>query len=209
MRVLKLEFLGMVLAGVIAVALPAVAIAGHAADTGKAGTISGKVVDRNGNPVGGAIVRVMRLPKGAGMPPGGGPGGGPGNGGPGGPGGPGGFGGPGGGPGGPGPQGHIKVKAGQSVWIKHMLILGVTKTAADGTFTLTNAPAGKYAVMAMKRREGFGHSNKPLVVKAGRAVDAGTITLRKGPRGPGGPPGPGGPGGPGGPNGPGGPPPGQ
>ena len=90
--------------------------------------------------------------------------------------------------------------------------MGVTKTAADGTFTLSNAPAGKYAVMAMKRREGFGHSNKPLVVKPGATVDAGTITLKKGPHGPGGPPGRGGPHGPGGPGGPrgrGGPPPGQ
>lgn len=86
MRVLKLEFLGMALAGVMAMALPAMAIVGHAAGTEKAGTINGKVVDRSGNPVGGATVRVMRLPKGAGMPPGGGPGGGPGNGG--GPGGP-------------------------------------------------------------------------------------------------------------------------
>ena len=206
MRVFNLDFLGIALAGVIAMALPAMASTSHAADSGKTGTVTGKVVDSNGNPVGGAMVRVMRLPKGAVMPPDGGPGG------PRGPGGPGGFGGPGGGPGGPrgpggpGPQGHIKVKAGQSVWIKHMLIMGVTKTAADGTFTLKNAPVGKYAVVAMKRRDGFGHSNKPLVVKPGTTANAGTLTLRKGRRGPGGF---GGPGGPNGPGGPGGPPPGQ
>jgi hypothetical protein len=78
--------------------------------------------------------------------------------------------------------------------------MGVTKTQADGTFVLTNAPVGRYGVMAMKRRKGFGHVNKPVVVKSGEMADAGTITLKKSRRGPGGP---------GGHRGPGGPPPGQ
>ncbi len=114
----------------------------------------------------------MRLPKGGNLPPGGGPGGGPG--------GPPGFGGPPpGGPNGPESHGHIKVTPGQSVWIKHTLVMGVTKTQADGTFVLTNAPVGRYGVMAMKRRKGFGHVNKPVVVKSGGTADAGTITLKK------------------------------
>lgn len=209
MRRLNLEFCGIVLAGIMALAWPCIATARDGSTGGKTGTITGKVVDASGNPVSGAIVRVMRLPKGVNLPSGGGPGG---PGGPpgGGPGGPPGFGGPPpGGPNGPGPHGHVKVKPGQSVWIKHTMVMGVTKTQADGTFVLNNAPVGRYGVMAMKRRRGFGHVNKPVVVQSGGTADAGTITLKKPRHGPGGPGGPRGPGGPGGPNGPGGPPPGQ
>nr|AFP20565.1 unknown [uncultured bacterium] len=137
MRRLSLEFVGIALAGIMALAMPMVASARDGSTAGKTGTITGKVVDANGNPVSGAMVRVMRLPKGVNLPPRGGPGGGPrGPGGPGGAGGPGGgpggAGGPGGGPGGPpgfggpafggpngpGPHGRSKVKPGQSVWIQ-------------------------------------------------------------------------------------------
>lgn len=78
MRRLSLEFCGIVLAGIMALALPCIATSRDSSTAGKTGTITGKVVDASGNPVGGVIVRVMRLPKGVNLPSGGGPGGGPG-----------------------------------------------------------------------------------------------------------------------------------
>jgi len=67
-------------------------------------------------------------------------------------------------------------KAGQTIW----QITGFTKTAADGTFSLQNAPAGKYQIMVIDRGVGFGRAQKPVSVSAGGTVNAGTITLRQG-----------------------------
>ncbi len=171
MRLLSLNVCGIVLAGIMALAVPCIAGTKNSSTAVKTGIIIGKVVDAHGNPVSGAVVRVMRMPKGANFSPGGSPGG----------------------PNGPGPRRPIKVNPGQSVWIKHTLVMGITKTRTNGTFVLNKAPIGRYSVIAMKRCEGFGHVNKPVVVKSGVTAVAGTITLQKGRRGPRGPGGPGGP----------------
>jgi hypothetical protein len=76
-----------------------------------------------------------------------------------------------------GPGGFFpRTKAGHTVW----QVTGFTKTAADGTFTISNAPAGKYQILVMDRGVGFGRDRHPVVVTAGASVDAGTITLHQG-----------------------------
>lgn len=67
-------------------------------------------------------------------------------------------------------------KAGQTIW----QITGFAKTAADGSFSIQNAPAGKYQIMVIDRGVGFGRARKPVTVSAGGTVDAGTITLHQG-----------------------------
>lgn len=67
-------------------------------------------------------------------------------------------------------------KAGQTIW----QITGFAKTAADGTFSITHAPAGKYQIMVIDRGVGFGRVRKPVSVTAGATADAGTITLHQG-----------------------------
>lgn len=67
-------------------------------------------------------------------------------------------------------------KAGQTIW----QITGFAKTAADGTFSVQNAPAGKYQIMVIDRGVGFGRVRKPVTVSAGGTVDVGTITLHQG-----------------------------
>ncbi len=116
--------------------------------TDATGTLTGKVVDSSGNPVSGAMVRVMRIP---GRPP--------------------------------RHHGGMKpnqVQPGQTFWIKRTLVVGITKTADDGTFTVNNAPIGKYHVVVFDRGVGFGHIRKPVAVAVGAVADAGTITLKKG-----------------------------
>lgn len=122
------------------------------------GSISGKVVDSSGNPVAGAIVRIMRIP---------------------------GRGGPGGHRG--GPRGRWqKPTPGKTNW--HVMVFGVTATADDGTFTANNAPVGRYRIFVMDRGVGFGHVRRPVTVTDGGNANAGTITLQQrrhgGPRGP-------------------------
>ena len=122
-----------------------------APNTVATGSITGKVVDASGNPVGGAIVHLMKLPKGM-------------------------MGGR------HGRHGHGKRPAqpqpGQTIW--HHTTFGVTKTADDGTFTVSNAPVGLYRIMAMDRGVGFGHVRRPVKVGVGKDTSAGTITLHKG-----------------------------
>lgn len=67
-------------------------------------------------------------------------------------------------------------KAGQTIW----QVTGFAKTASDGTFSITNAPAGKYQILIIDRGVGFGRSRKPVTVSAGGTADAGTITLHQG-----------------------------
>lgn len=67
-------------------------------------------------------------------------------------------------------------KVGQAIW----QITGFARTATDGTFSLQNAPAGKYQIIVMDRGVGFGRARKPVSVSAGGTVNAGTITLRQG-----------------------------
>ncbi len=69
------------------------------------------------------------------------------------------------------------IEPGQTVW--HTNVFGVTKTADDGTFTVNNARAGMYRIVAMKRGVGFGHLRRPVKV-SGQSVSAGTITLHMG-----------------------------
>lgn len=112
------------------------------------GSISGKVVDASGNPVAGAIVRVMRIP----------------------------------GSGHPGhhrgrPRGRWqKPTPGKTNW--HVMVFGVTATADDGTFTVNNAPVGRYRIVAVERGVGFGHTRRPVAVTNAGDANAGTITLQ-------------------------------
>ena len=148
MRKLMVALLAVVLMGAIAPVVTQVARAQVAASTDQTGTITGKVVDSTGNPVSGAIVRLMRMPgrpmrhHGAVKP--------------------------------------NKVQPGQTVWIKHRMVVGITKTADDGTFTVNNAPVGKYRIFVFDRGVGMGRVQKPVAVASGTTGDAGTITLQKG-----------------------------
>ncbi len=147
MRKFVAALLAVVLGGAIALAVPQLVQAQAAGATDQTGTLTGKAVDSSGNPVGGAIVRVMRIPNGPphhrGMKP-------------------------------------NQVQPGQTVWIKHHMVVGITKTADNGTFTINNAPVGKYRVMVFARGVGRGWVHKPVEVTSGATVDAGTITLQKG-----------------------------
>jgi len=67
-------------------------------------------------------------------------------------------------------------KVGQTIW----QITGFAKTAADGSFSIENAPAGTYRIIVIDRGVGFGRASKPVNVSAGATVDAGTITLHQG-----------------------------
>jgi hypothetical protein len=149
MRKFAVALLAVLLVGAIAPMVPQVVQAQEAAaSTDQTGTLAGKVVDSNGNPVSGAIVRVMLIINN-----------------------------------GPRQRGRMnpnKIQPGQTVWIKHVMVAGVTKTADDGTFTVNNAPVGKYRIMVFDRGVGFGRVQKPVAVASGATADAGTITLQKG-----------------------------
>ena len=84
---------------------------------------------------------------------------------------------------GPRQRGRVKpneVQPGQTVWIKRVMVHGITKTADDGTFTVNNAPVGKYRIFVFDRGVGFGRVQRPVTVASGTTGDAGTITLQKG-----------------------------
>ncbi|MGC8624801.1 MAG: carboxypeptidase-like regulatory domain-containing protein [Phycisphaerae bacterium] len=152
MRKLVVALLAVLLGGAMALAVPQLVQARPAGGTGPTGTLTGKVVDSSGNPVSGAIVRVMRIPGSAGHRHG-------------------------------RPQ---RPQPGQTIW--HKNVFGVTKTADDGTFTVNNAPVGKYRVFVFDRGVGFGHIKRPVAVASGGTANAGTITLQKARRGRGRPP---------------------
>ncbi|MGC9260272.1 MAG: carboxypeptidase-like regulatory domain-containing protein [Phycisphaerae bacterium] len=69
------------------------------------------------------------------------------------------------------------VQPGQTVWTKSGT--GMSKTAANGTFTINNAPVGQYRIMVFDRAVGFGRTQEPVSVAARATVDVGTITLQK------------------------------
>ncbi len=143
MRKFVAVLLAVVLGGAIALAVPQLVQAQAAGATDQTGTVTGKAVDSSGNPVGGAIVRIMRIPK--------------------------------------HPQ-HANMKEvfqAKTVWVKNHSLVGITSTIADGTFTITNAPVGKYRISIFAA--GVGHSwlNKPIVVRANATKDVGTFTLQK------------------------------
>ncbi len=147
MRKFVVALLAVLLVGAIAPIVPQAARAQVVASTDQTGTLTGKVVDANGNPVRGAMVNVMLIPKN-----------------------------------GPRPRGRMKpnqVQPGQTVWIKRSMVRGITKTADDGTFTVNNAPTGKYRIFVFDRGVGFGRVQKPVSVASGATADAGTITLQK------------------------------
>lgn len=84
---------------------------------------------------------------------------------------------------GPRHRGRMKpneVQPGQTVWIKRVMVHGITKTADDGTFTVNNAPVGKYRIFVFDRGVGMGRVQRPVTVASGTTADAGTITLQKG-----------------------------
>ena len=148
MRKLMVALLAVLLLGAIAPVVTQVARAQVAASPDQTGTLTGKVVDSSGNPVSGAIVRLMRMP---GRPM--------------------------------RHHGAVKpnqVQPGQTVWIKHRMVVGITKTADDGTFTVNNAPVGKYRIIVFDRGVGMGRVQRPVTVASGTTADAGTITLQKG-----------------------------
>jgi hypothetical protein len=148
MRKFMVALLAVLLVGAIAPMVTQVARAQAAADTHPTGTLTGKVVDANGNPVSGAMVNVMLIPKN-----------------------------------GPRQRGGMRpnqVQPGQTVWIKRTMVRGVTKTADDGTFTINNAPVGRYRIFVFDRGVGFGRVQRPVRVASGGTGDAGTITLQKG-----------------------------
>ena len=156
MRKFVVALLAVLLVGAIAPIVPQAARAHVIASAGQTGTLAGKVVDANGNPVSGAMVNVMRIPNN-----------------------------------GPRRRGRMKpnqVQPGQTVWIKRTMVRGITKTADDGTFTINNAPIGKYRIFVFDRGVGFGHVRRPVAVASGATADAGTITLQKGRPGRRGPP---------------------
>ena len=148
MRKFVVALLAVLLVGAIAPIIPQAAQAQVATSTDQTGTLTGKVVDANGNPVSGAMVNVMLIPNN-----------------------------------GPRQRGRMKpnqVQPGQTVWIKRTMVRGITKTADDGTFTINNAPVGRYRIFVFDRGVGFGHVQKPVSVASGATGDAGTITLQKG-----------------------------
>ena len=154
MRKLMVALLAVLLLGAIAPVVTQVARAQVAASPDQTGTLTGKVVDSNGNPVSGAMVNVMLILNN-----------------------------------GPRQRGRVKpdqVQPGQTVWIKRNMVRGITKTADDGTFTVNNAPVGKYHIFVFDRGVGMGRVKKPVTVASGTTGDAGTITLQKGRRGRGG-----------------------
>ncbi|HTV47669.1 MAG TPA: hypothetical protein VMG59_04425 [Phycisphaerae bacterium] len=130
------------------------------------GTITGKVVDSDGNAVSGAMVIAHEIPANASGDQadnnnGGGGGGG------------------GGGRRGGGGMGMLlggaTPQAGQTTWIA----VGITATGDDGTFTLDNAPVGNYQIMVtVPRQREMGRSENPIAVSAGASADAGTITVQ-------------------------------
>ncbi len=65
------------------------------------------------------------------------------------------------------------LQPGQTIWA----VTGITRTADDGTFTVNNAPAGKYRIVAILRGAGFGSLRKIIHVSSGESTDAGTIVL--------------------------------
>lgn len=71
-----------------------------------------------------------------------------------------------------------QLQPGETRW----MTIGMTKTADDGTFTVNNAPVGKYRIMVFSRGAGHGFVRKPVEVTAGGTADAGTITLKNGGR---------------------------
>jgi hypothetical protein len=148
MRKILVAFLAVLLTGAVAPMVTQVASAQVAASPDQTGTLTGKVVDANGNPVSGAMVNVMLIPnKGQWQ------------------------------------RGRTKpnqVQPGQTVWIKRTMVRGITKTADDGTFTINNAPVGKYRIFVFDRGVGMGRVQKPVAVASGTTGDAGTITLQKG-----------------------------
>ena len=148
MRKFMVALLAVLLVGAIAPVATQVVRAQVAASTDQTGTLTGKVVDSNGNPVSGAMVNVMLIPNN-----------------------------------GPRQRGRMKpnqVQPGQTVWIKRTMVRGITKTADDGTFTVNNAPVGKYRIFVFDRGVGMGRVQRPVTVASGTTGDAGTITLQKG-----------------------------
>ena len=143
MRKYVVALLAVLLGGAIALVAPQLVQAQTAAGRGATGTLTGKVVDSSGNPVSGAIVRVMRIPGSAWHRHG-------------------------------RPQ---RPQPGKTIW--HNSVFGITKTADDGTFTVNNAPVGKYRVFVFARGVGFGHTRRPVAVASGGTANAGTITLQK------------------------------
>ncbi len=75
-------------------------------------------------------------------------------------------------------HGAPKLQPGETRW----MTVGMTTTADDGTFTVNNAPVGKYRVIVFSRDAGRGFVRKPVEVTAGGTADAGTITLKNGGR---------------------------
>ncbi len=71
------------------------------------------------------------------------------------------------------------LQPGQTIWA----ITGITRTADDGTFTVNNAPAGRYRILTMLRGVGRGRLRKVIHVSSGESTDVGTIVLHSGRRG--------------------------
>ena len=65
------------------------------------------------------------------------------------------------------------LQPGQTIWA----VTGITRSADDGTFTVNNAPAGIYRVVAMLRGVGMGRLRKVIHVSSGESTDAGTIVI--------------------------------
>ncbi|NNM88251.1 MAG: carboxypeptidase regulatory-like domain-containing protein [Phycisphaerae bacterium] len=67
------------------------------------------------------------------------------------------------------------IQPGQTIWA----VTGITRTANDGTFTVNNAPAGRYRIVAMLRGAGMGRLRKAIHVSTGESTDAGTIVIHR------------------------------
>jgi hypothetical protein len=65
------------------------------------------------------------------------------------------------------------IQPGQTIWA----VTGITRTADDGTFTVNNAPAGRYRILAMLRGVGMGRLRKIIHVSSGESTDVGTIVI--------------------------------
>ena len=71
------------------------------------------------------------------------------------------------------------LQPGQTIWA----VTGITRTADDGTFTVNNAPVGRYRIWAVLRKVGLGRLRQAIRVSSGESTDAGTIVLHRGRRG--------------------------
>ncbi len=125
----------------------------------RTGSITGKVVDSQGHAVAGAMVRLIKIPRNVSRHK---------------------------------PLGRVikDLQPGQTIWAitgitrtADWAITGITRTADDGTFTVNNAPAGRYRILTMLRGVGRGRLRKVIHVSSGESTDVGTIVLHSGRRG--------------------------